>query len=248
MKLRLVELFNPFDNWQDEQVREMLKKLIGLKISGFNETYEDVLPMDQTDLVADHIIICVEDGVELKPISTFKVVRLSIANRFKFNLPCQNILESLNINNQAKEHLDYFYKLKKNIELCEEDLFYPCSWTTLKEYRGKEEYALNVKWALLSNVYFYMNHFVITDSIVLGMKHIKTDEVLKSMGYEEILINEERLKHLKNPAFNNQEVLLLHMKNYSREFLDIKDRYIDLYENRIILGESNKQFNLENAA
>jgi hypothetical protein len=72
---RLVQMENPFEQWNDPLIQQLLQKTMTLRINGYRSKYPNgVLPYDVSSWYATHFLVCEPRGLE--PIMGFQRVTL----------------------------------------------------------------------------------------------------------------------------------------------------------------------------
>ena len=232
MKLCLVDLLYPFKNWDNIEVQRMYTKLISLKLNGFRYSYENVLPMDKYDLIADHVIVCEETPFGLRPLSSYKILTKERVAEFNLNLPCITLINSLEPSQNSMLALDYMENF-----INKHNTLYTSSWTTHPNFRGRSEAANKVRELLLVTLYSYMTSYNIPTAIIIGMLELKTDQLFQKVGYQKAKVNGKELGHFLNPYFANQNALALYLTKFSEFYLRVVSKNKEFIEERYIIGE-----------
>src|ERR1700722_15302698 len=93
--LQLVTLKGFYECWQQPEAQEILMKTVALKLKGYLHEYESgVLPVDTTDYVGVHHVLCKWTNGEYVPIMAYKSVGFEACSRHCIPFPALAIVGS----------------------------------------------------------------------------------------------------------------------------------------------------------
>ena len=237
MSLSLYHLSSAYDHFSDPIVKEFYIKALECKIDGFSSVYGDVNPIDSTEIICDHFMYCLPTNKGLEVISTFKVLTNRQAKRFNMSPPCFSLINTIKDSDQKRKlkgSLERYYLEK---EKSGKDSCYMYAWTISKKYRNTP-LGDEIKRLTLSTLRHYTVENNNCGATIVGMKKVKTDKMLESIGFEPLADNENiKIKHFLSPLYDNTQALLMSLNNWSPEFVKKSNKDLAFYENRIILGE-----------
>lgn len=238
IKWGYTELNNAFSNWSQQGVQEELCNLITLKKIGYERNYENVLPMDAIDLVCNHYIVWIDDGLERKNVASFRSVNMETIERFKLENPSMTLLRSIAISSDISLHLDYLKKLMQQNTTAKASIVFFNGWTIHPDYRQGHSSASFIKRASLAPLFFSLQHLRNPRAIASGMPHLKSDQVLASVGFKSWLDSQgKEIPPIESPAFGGKHTLFMDCCDYKPEFIEEISFLKETWDSRLVLGE-----------
>jgi hypothetical protein len=246
-KVRIVILNCPYNDWSNKQVQSMFGKMVQLKLDGYKKKHSfGVLPVDETDYIATHPLICIEDGDELIPISGSKVISYSTCEAFNVGFAMKSCLEKA----RKTEHLYSLFKIleeaqKKNSKIC-----YHGGYTISPSYRNDKEVLELLKELFIASSVLYFKSNGIKELLGIGVPQFKTDDFFYNWGYKKVnSIEGQDLENFPLYFLKNIDGVMMHLNSFSNEVLKIALKYEKIWSNRLELSfELESEDNLKEAA
>ena len=232
--LKVVELRTPFHLLADPQVRDFFGQVLELKLMGYRGRYPDgVIPVDTTDFVANHLLVCEEQEGELIPLMGYKTVTLRRCKVHNLTFPALSLLSSSNAPAQHKQATQAI------LDRCEEkgiDVSYDSSWTIAPKVRENRELTLELRNILTSIVTHYHDEYRIPEIMGLGVVKLKTAKLFATWGLHPILFNGEPLPTFTLASLQGAEVVLVHGMPFSEEAKALAERYSKYWADRLTIA------------
>ena len=231
--LRMVIVKDASKIWSQTEhpgFRDLFYKMIQMKLRGYEAEYPaGVLPIDTTDFIATHVLVCEEKKGNLIPLTGTKVTRLVDTLHHQISFPGLSLVHAA----ESKVHIE---AMKRLIDRCiknRTDLSYAGSWTTLPEARKNP--SLNEQIIPLFQSAFINYHLDenIPEIITAGVLRFKVDRFCQKVGYEKMTDQDIELPPMSVKHVFGEEVQLLHLKNFSTLGLEIAMHYKEMWLNRI---------------
>lgn len=230
-KLKFVVLGSPYDTWSNPLTEKLFARLVGLKLAGYGHEYPyGVLPLDTTDFVADHLIICDEDEQGLKPIVSIKSTSLAQCRAHKLPFPALTLMQLVKKN----EHANVIEQIMAQSEKNGTDLRYVGSWTIDPNERGNKEWG-DVLRELFTAIYVSFHLENKSQTIAGGTLRFKVDKYIQWLGHEPLLMDGHQLSTVPVFHLNGEENLFTHLKSFSFESRSIAKKWQKLWDERIVI-------------
>ncbi len=232
--IKIIELNSPYHNWEDKEVRKYYTKMIGIKLKGYQKEYRyGVLPVDSTDLVSNHLIFCLEneDG-SLTPVSAVKSFPLDACAQFHLPFTLSRMLQD----SFADEHLAVVKEILDQCQINNTRVSYYSSWTISPHIRKNRKLVKKLKDGLSASTALFHLSQGITELLGLGVPKFQTDLYFSTWGYAPIKKKGVEMPSINIHSYDDIEVLVMHLKEFSKEILDLSKEYLDSWNNRVILG------------
>lgn len=101
--IKIVTLNNFYRSVHDELARRLFVEMLRLKAEGYGPDYpEGFLPIDSTDYVVTHHLICREESGAFVPVAGLRQAHLSVCDHYSFTLPFLALVEEAAGWDQAK--------------------------------------------------------------------------------------------------------------------------------------------------
>lgn len=215
-------------NFQDSFQNSLFSKMLSLKYHGYSNRHnKNTLPIDTTDFIGTHLIVCENEGDELIPLMAYKSTTVETCEKYNLKFPFLGLLENSGNKVCLNETHDLINKLKKN----NSSLSYDTSWTMSQKLEGLREKRDYLKEILQMLLVKHHTDYNIPNWVTFGICKMKTDLLFKSMGGIEI--SQEPL--IKHPGLNGQDAvaILLPSNNYQFEALRMSKKHELLWKNKI---------------
>ena len=243
--LRVVVLKCPYANWHDPATQQLFSKMVSLKLSGYQpKHFFGVMPIDGTDFLADHLLICEENPEtgELLPILGVKSLSYGICEPFCTDFTIDAFLRK----GGHKSHLQSLHEILEDCRKGGREIAYYSSWTVApKANRDRELMALLKE--LFAAVTFHHHHQEGIDELLgLGVPKYRTDQFFISWGFERVRNKERELDNIPFRILGGIDGVFIHLKNYSRMVLESAAMHRDAWEERITVGKAPRFTMMEN--
>ena len=235
--LHMVVLECPYDHFDNREVRELLCKVVALKISSYGMVYPyGILPVDGADFVGDHLLLCKLNNGELNPVATYRSLTLSRVRTHRLKFPLQNMLEGCE---GSEEHLKALRRIFARHENAPDTLAYQSGWTIDPAYRGDKEVSAEIKSLMTALVCSYTREYRITEAVGAGSCRFKADQYFCKWGFAGFTDETgKELPLLKVPSFYDEESRIIGCTSFSDYSLGESTRWEDKWRNRITLTQN----------
>lgn len=233
-KLRLVVLDCPYDTIQNIETQKLFARMAALKIAGYKKEYPDgVLPLDTSDFIATHLLLCEETDDGLRPIMGFKSVMKEKCEKHRVAFPVFNLMEGI----ESAAHQSALEKLISTAVVREEQVAYNGSWTIdrkVREDRVLAQFCIDMTALMLIRHYYERG----IENIVAGaVVRFHVDDFKKFMGFGSLKDEQGRDLPCVQCKFVFQEnVKLMHLRNFNDAALRWTERNIEMWRNRIVIS------------
>jgi hypothetical protein len=233
-KYQVVVLDCAYDTWGNPQTRELLMRTLSLKLHGYLSSYPyGTLPIDTTDFICTHLLICEKRSHELLPVMGYKCTTLDRANTHRLALPCQAILQS----SGAERHHRRVLQLLDEICAKGRRVSYDGSWTLDPEIRNDEDLSKRFKDVLMAlNVLHHLDAGI-SDILGFGVPRFKTDQFFRCIGYERVSDQGGVLPEIQQRSLQDESVVLMHLQKFSDIAMATGRRFRKSWDNRIEIAD-----------
>lgn len=239
LTLEVVVLKCPYLNLDDPAVRDLFTKMIFLKFKGYGNNHElGSLPLDSTDYVADHPLICVRDQNGLRPISGSKVISYETCQRFNLDFAMESCFKK----NGLITHTEVLNSIIEGSKRRGKTVAYHGGYTMDPLVRHKLEDKALIKEIFIGSTMNYFCESGITELLGLGVPKFKTDDFFYQWGYQRCTLENLDLRSFPLHFLPGTEGVMMHLKKYSQHVLELRTKYKSLWDNRTELGQSAKSF------
>ncbi|HUP57968.1 MAG TPA: hypothetical protein VM598_10985, partial [Bdellovibrionota bacterium] len=229
-KLRVVVLECPYDTWDDPFTRKMFGDMVGLKVNGFKTTYPyGVLPVDSTDLVSTHLMICMQNGDDFELLLAYRSICDRRVRTHALKFPGIALAEAA----QAPDHARYFQELLKEAEERRQRVRYCSSYTIKPEVRQDRALVADLK-TYMTGMHMLFHKAYRTDvSLLAGVLKVKTDQYFASWGYQPIRLGGRELAPIHQASLYGEEARMMRLEDWSEHARSCAEATRDLWQNRI---------------
>ncbi len=233
--LKMVTLECPYDAWDNPELVRLFSQTVGLKLRGYRKVYDyGVLPVDTTDFLATHHLVCTQEGGQLTPLMGFKAITLSRCKMHNVAFPLTGILGS----SGARTHLDVLEEELERAKREDRDVAYASSWTILPEARENAMFASILTRHFIAMMTLHFESLPGALRIACGSVTHKTDQLLCRMGYERMMNGEQELPPFEQASLMGEKAVVLRCDRYSAEAERIAERYRQAWNERLVLRGS----------
>lgn len=234
-QLKIIVLECPYHSFHQEITQSLFAKNVNLKIQGYKEKlFDGILPVDENDYVADHIILCWEIEDSFFPITAWKSLRVSVAENFHLKFPVLSILESCE---NSSLHLEVVKKIVDRSKKNGIELSYDFSWTVDPHMRKARLVPRNYKDIFTAMFVLYHQDYGIQELFASGVHKFKTDKYFESWGYKKIEFGGAPLPPLSYGHYGKLDFSFMHMTEFSQEAKEIAQSYLPLWQQRLHIGK-----------
>ncbi len=231
-KFKIVVLECPYDTWDDPLSKDMFHKMVQLKMIGYKREYPyGVLPVDTSDFVATHHLICLDERGELNPVMAYRTVTLERAKLHSMSLPVLNLMNMIG----AKEHAEKIQSIITNCEKQNKSLVYASSLAVHNDHKGNAD----LRTALRTIHVLYHKDAKIDEIIAGGVIRFKMDKLYEFFGYSDLEWNGKVLPPVAVPFVFNEVTGFYHLRKFSEEAMNLAEANRKLWENRITISKSD---------
>lgn len=242
-KLKFVILGSPYDTWKHPLTEKLFARLMGLKLSGYGHEYPyGVLPVDTTDFIADHLIICEEDDLGLKPICSIKSTSLEQCKIHNVTFPALALMRQA----EAFEHAYAIEKIMNKATSEKADLRYVGSWTIDPEQRGNKEWG-DIMRELFSAMFVSYHLESKSQTIAGGTLRFKIDKYVQWLGHQPLSMNGQPLSTVRVQHLAGEENLFTHLTSFTFEARSVAKKWQTLWDERIVIPRDQTRRNIKAA-
>lgn len=236
--LQVVILKCPYINWAQEKTQKFFSKMVSLKLKSYCEKHHvGVMPVDATDFISDHILICSSNNGELTPVLGVKSLDYERCKTFHVDFTIESFLKR----GEHYEHLDFLYDTIKQCENNNRKISYYSSWATLPTVTRNRPLSNYLKKIFTGLTVLHHNEEGISDLLGLGVPKYRTDNFFYKWGFERVAHNGTDLENIPFFILGNIDGVFIHLKEYSQLALDCAEEALDLWEDRLVIGHNPEQ-------
>jgi hypothetical protein len=236
--LRFVVLDNVFKNLESTEVRDLFGQVILLKKRGYEAEYKPgVLPVDTTDMITSHLMVCRDTKEGLIPIMAYRSTEE--ARCLEYNLPFSAL--ALMRACKAPDHEKALSLFLEQSKFAGVPVAYDSSLTMDPEARKDPELKkLLQELFIATHVHFHLNMGA-PRVIAGGVVRFKMERYYELWGYRALNLNGKTLPDLKVPFVHDEVTRFFTLTKFSDETIKIADKYQSIFDNRIVIGEPKKK-------
>ena len=232
-KLRVVIIKCPYVNWSQKDTQLYFSKMVSLKLKSYCEKHHvGVMPVDTTDFVADHILICSEEEGDLTPILGVKSLDYDRCNLFHIDFTIEAFLRK----GGHQKHLKALYSILEKSKSKQEKISYYSSWAMRPEVSRDRPLATYIKKIYTGLTLLHHTHENIKHLLGLGVPKYRTDSFFYTWGFERISYDNHPLENIPFFILGNIDGVFIHLENYSQVAMDCAEEALEFWENRLVIG------------
>lgn len=236
--LKIVILKCPYINWKSSATQECFAKVVDLKLKSYCEKHHlGVMPVDTTDFICDHILVCEEEGDSLTPILGVKSLDYSRCDIFHVDFTISAFLK----NGGHAEHLTALNEILDQCRQKDEKIAYYSSWAMLPEVTRNRPLATSLKNIFTGLTVLHHTHEGIAQLLGLGVPKYRTDQFFKTWGFDQVAREGQVLDNIPFFILGDIDGVFIHLKQYSEFALDCADNTMDMWKNRLVIGDSPRK-------
>ncbi len=232
--LKIVILRCPYINWSLAETKDFFTKMIALKLEGYQQRhFHGVMPIDQIDFIANHVLICEKINNNLIPISGAKSLPYYFCKPFRVEFTPISVFKKGNY----LEHLQYTNNIIADCEKSTRQLTYYGAWTQSPDIKDNGLKSI-LKEIFAATLLLHHQEEKITDIIGFGLPKFKTDLFFYKLGGEKARLNNVELEHIPLEHLNEIESAFIHFTGFSPYIEEMVTKYKKLWNERITIGKS----------
>ncbi len=182
---KLVILDCPYDTWENPETQAMFGRMVGLKLRGFRPYYDyGALPVDTTDYVGRHKLICRDVNGSLVPVAGYKAVDLSRCGIHRVPFPALAKAKA----SGAIMHARVIEEILNTAINRGEELTYEAALTMDPALHSSREFADTIKMMIPAIQYWQNRDYRIPSSMCTAVIKVKADQFLSTIGFRPIQI------------------------------------------------------------
>ena len=233
VQLRLVIVHNPYSVWDHILVPKLFHDMVQLKKDGYSSMYsKPVMPVDTTDFIATHILLCLVDSKEnLKPIMGYKSTTLKDCENYDLVFPALSLVK----NAGAVLHTSAVQSLVETCRSKNLSLAYLASWTL--DHKIKNEFFLKheLRDIFIASYYFLYQQLKISQIIIGGTLRFGTDKIFKAMGHQPLEWNKKILEPILAAHLAKEPVQVMCANHLPDSLRLVASRWKKLWNERLII-------------
>lgn len=231
--LRLVVIEGPYLAWEQSQIPQLFHQMVLLKKKGYEECYtRSVLPVDTTDFVATHIMLCVQQpNGNLKPVMGFKTISLQKCDEYNLAFP------ALALTNQAhaKTHSHVIDRMMQSSRKSQNELAYLGSWTVDHDFKNKNNLQKALREIFMATYCFYFTEQKISHVIIGGTLRFGTEKLFAQLGHVPIALNRQQLPPICVAHLAGEPVLVMHADHIPDPLRFAANSWQLLWQDRLLI-------------
>jgi hypothetical protein len=229
--LRLVVLDCPYETWNDPPVREWFGKMVALKLMGYQKEYPwGILPLDGSDFIGTHLMVCEEREGQLLPLLAYKSISLGRCRIHQSTFPVLGLAMGC----RSERHVAALEAILARHEADPSRLSYDGSWTIHPEARRDQQRTTLLREIMQAVHVLHHERRGTQEFLSLGAVRFKVEQFLGFWGYRPILDLSGVMDPLRLHAYFNEKVMMMHLVGeFSPAARALAEKYRSLWGSRI---------------
>ncbi|MBY0415697.1 MAG: hypothetical protein K2Q18_16100, partial [Bdellovibrionales bacterium] len=234
LPVEIVVLRCPYMNMENPFTRELFSKMMHLKYKGYgNRHLAGTLPLDATDFVADHPLICVRDPkLGLIPITGSKVINYNTCKFFNMDFA----LETCFTKGENFLHLDALYQIIQEALKNDQTIAYHGGYTIDSEIVKTDEERALVRELFMAITTLYFKENNISELLGFGVPKYKTEHFFYQWGYTRCKVQGVELAEFPVYFLPGANGILMHLKEFSSGINDLSEKFRFIWNQKINVG------------
>lgn len=233
--LKIVILDNPLTAWKDKRAEQLFLDIVELRLLGYQELYsEHVLPLNDSDFVAIHKVICSEENGRLIPLLGNATLTTDRAKFYHLPFSGMSLAEATGSKSHVKE-------MQKIVDRCDREgkrLGYDGGYVISPHVRGDRELATKLHEMFQLMKVHFLKQYRIDESITAATCRFKVERICKFWGYQALEQDGARLGDVPVPRYDNELVTIMHMKDLDPKAIEAAKTFKLMWDNRIVISGS----------
>ena len=235
--LKIVMLESPYTTLIDNPLaKDLFAQMAELKIKGYKEMYQHgVLPLDATDFVGTHLLVCQEGKEGLRVVMGYKSTNLSVCDQFSLPFSIYEIVKNHG-SIPCREEFEYFLsRCRQN----KQEVSYDTSWTIDPKVRGDKELQGVLKDLTCALLVHHHLDYGIKYWLTFGICKYKTDLYFEKIGAKDV----SKHSRLKQPVLFQTEArtMLCDVDDYTTFALETAQKYLGMWQARLTIKATNEE-------
>ena len=230
-RFKVVMIDYPVLCLDDPLVSGLLGQVLNMKYKGYASTYDDsVLPMDQTDFFATHLILCEEVLDDLIPVIAYKSISYDRCLKHGVEFPALALMKT----DGQLEAVKAVEKLLSSVQ-DPYKISYEGSCAQNLIYRNSKEEGLKEKIRELLTMILVQHHqeFGIPHMLICGIPRVGTDRLLERMGLLRINSHAE----FEQSNLKKEPAVLLYKEGFNEYAESVARKYIKIWNEKSIYSK-----------
>ena len=238
---RVVTLDSPYETWHSLRTRTLFADLVDMKLRGYQDKYfPGVLPLDATDFVGTHHLICEESPRGFRPLMGFRSMTVERAAYHRLTFPALALAQACG----SKDHLLAVEKIVKTAGAHGRRLSYESSWTMLPSVSRDPAVADELHKILRAIKLLHLEADLIDESLMGAALRFKVPSLFTKLGYQPVTLEGSDLPSVGVPFMGNEQILLLHLQRFSPCAMSFADQYRELWNHRVLISSTEDSFKI----
>lgn len=235
-RLKIIELKCPYASYKDdESVRKFYELMVCLKLEGyFSRHRRGCQPVDDSDFIADHVLICEETAEGLIPLLGSKFLPRDICQNNNIDFTIAKLMQDISFT----QHYEYIALETMRAFNERKRVSYHGSWTMHPDI-NKHPIRNQLKDIFAAISVHYCNDQGINELYGIGLPKLKTDTFFYNWGYERAKRGASILEEFPVKFLHSMPGVLMHLKNFNEFANQLAHEYRSLWENREVVGISD---------
>ncbi len=235
----------PYNSFSNPMTQNLFGKFISSKLDGFLAEYEHgILPLGAYDFVGTLILLCEKQGENYEPVFCFKSTSQERSDYFGLPFELMGAFRE-GCDQTQKEAIVRILRTAKSKNI---NVGYNSSWTILPKWRSDSalrSFSKDLSCAVLASYYRGYN---IEEVLIAGVVRFKVDKLQAFIGFEYISENGKQIDPIGSSFLNDEQIQLMHLKQFTPEVLALAEKYKSIWENRVVIEDAARAFTRKKAA
>lgn len=246
--LKLVVLDCPYDTWNQELTRQFFLQEVSLKFAGYKGEYPyGVLPVDTSDFVAVHVLVCRDEGGKLTPLMGYRSITDTRCQAHGLPFPAVTLCRMAG----APVHERLVQAIVEASRKRGEEVAYDSTFTMDPATKGDRPLRELLKDILIACQYLHKVENQVVETICGGTIRFKTDQYFKRIGYEPLTApSGEILPPIQVANLLGEDVRVMRLREFPEEALRLGDAWKFFWRSRLQIDapEALRELNLKRKA
>ena len=229
--LKLVVINEPYEIYDNEEVRNILGKIHALKIREYRDVFgRGSIPINSHDFFSSHFAVGIEENGEFKPLQAMRSISRKQCEKYGIEFPFVEHMFG-GVKNELTADCEDFIRTHKNIG-------YASSYT-IDTSLSKE---LRQKLAQMNMGTFYNYHQSIgVDSLIIGMCEArKVYRLGVNTGYKYFKDDVEYSTFMA-PHIFDEKFRIMYLTEFSQMTIEMGEKYKKMWEQRIEFSKTSQE-------
>lgn len=222
----------PYDTWQTALTRDLFMQMVGFKLSGFRRVYPyGVLPVDSTDFVATHLLVCLKCEQGLIPLTGCKTVTRERCDIHRLPFAGLSLVRAA----ASPAHERAVLAIMDECQRAGRSLAYASSWTVNRAVKVDRALKRDLREIFEAMFALYYLTEGISDVLGGGVIRLRTDRLFQEWGYRPLTLGDETLPAINVPHLHGDAVTVLYLTAFTPAILEKATRWRWLWDDRVTI-------------